>query len=609
MRALCAALAAAAVASAQPAPAPIFTPDTVVRIDVSAFDERGRFVSTLSAADFELREDGVTQTIDAVRLVRGGGATDTGIAASAVGSEEDERAEAQIPGARLFAIYLDEYHVSAGEAASRTRDALTRFVDRDLGPRDLLVVMKPLDSLLAIRLTRDREAARSAIAAFAGRKGDYEPRNDYEQNYMASTPAAADQTRTQVTLSALNALAVHLGWASTDARKTLIVVSEGLARGGRRRGLNLPTLDSVVQSAGRFNVSVYPIDPSDLATDADSAETDALRTLANETDGQAVFTAGDLEPAFRRITADSSAYYLVTYRSARKIDGHYHEVQLHAKRRGVRLRSRKGYWATSPDDLIRAEWLARDALPKKAVALEPPRHASPLIRPWFGSARGEAGKTRITFVWEPVRVPGDRNRHVAARIELTALGNDDAPVFQGTVLPSGGGVADASQTARLRAVFDVPPGRLRLRMSIEDGGLQVIDSDVRDLAVRDLAKTVVLGTPEVLRARNAREFRALEADRNATPVAAREFSRTERLLIRVSGYAPGAERPAISARLLSRFGQPLRNLPVDGDVWPGGPSQIDLPLAGFAVGEYSIELTATSSSGEAKDLIGFRITS
>ncbi len=606
MRALGAALIAAAVA-AQQAPAPAFTPDTTVRIDIGAFDARGRFVETLTAADFELREDGAPQAIEAAKLVRAGGTTP--VSAASRGTAETEQADALQPGTRLFAIYLDEYHVSGGEATARVREAVTRFVDRDLGPRDLLVVMKPLDSVLAIRLTHDRESAKSAIATFEGRKGNYEPRNDYEQNYMASTPAAVDQTRTQVTLSALNALAVHLGWASTDARKTLIVVSEGVAHVGRRRGLNLPTLDSVVQSADRFNVSIYPIDPSGLPAETDSVQADGLRTLAAETDGQAVFTDGDLEPAFRRIATDSSVYYLLTYRSPRKIDGHFHEIQLRTKRRGVQLRSRKGYWAASADDLLRAEWLAREALPKKPVVLEPPRHTSLLIRPWFGSQRGEAGKTRITFVWEPVRIPGERSRHTAARVELTALGSDDAPVFQGTVLPTGGSPAEGPEASRLRAVFDVPPGRLRLRMSIEDGGLQVIDSDVRDLAVRDLANAVVLGTPEVLRARNALEFRALQSDRNAAPVASREFSRTERLIIRVSGYAPGTERPVISARVMSRFGQPLRNLRVDGDIWPDGPSQIELPLAGFAVGEYSLELTATSASGEAKDMIGFRITS
>ncbi len=580
-----------------------------MRIDAAAFDARGRFVETLTAADFELREDGAPQAIESARLVRGTASAQKAPAENSSGSSGEEQAEALQPGARLFAIYLDEYHVSAGDATARVRDALTRFVDRDLGPRDLLVVMKPLDSVLAIRLTHDRDAAKAAIATFEGCKGDYEPRNEYEQNYMASTPAAIDQTRAQVTLSALNALAVHLGWVSSDARKTLIVVSEGLGKAGRRRGLNLPTLDSVIQSADRFNVSIYPIDPSGLPSDADSAQADALRTLATETDGQAVFSDADLDPAFRRIVADSTVYYLISFRSPRKLDGHFHQIDLRTKRRGVQLRLRKGYWAASADDLLRAEWLAREALPKKPVVLEPMRHTSLLIRPWFGSERGQEGKTRITFVWEPVRVPGDRGRHTAARVELTALGTDDAPVFQGTVLPTGAGLSDGAEADRSRAVFEVPPGRLRLRMSIEDGGFQVIDSDVRDLAVRDLGKAVVLGTAEILRARTAREFHALQADRNAAPVASREFSRTERLLVRVSGYAPGTERPEISARVMSRLGQPLRNLHVDGDVWPDGPSQIDIPLAGFAVGEYSLELTATSASGEAKDLIAFRITS
>jgi VWFA-related protein len=609
MRALCAALLAA-VAGVQQTPAVPFTPDTVVRIDVSAFDARGRFVATLTAADLELREDGVPQTIEAVRLVRAVNGADAVLVPASIHGDADEQAEARRPGARLFAIYLDEYAVSPGPATDRVRTALTRFVDRDLGPRDLLVVMKPLDSLLAIRLTHDRDAALAAIASFSGRKGDFEARNEYEQNFMASTPDAIAQTRTQVTLSALNALAVHLGWAAADARKTLILVSEGLARAGRRRGLDLPTLDSIVRSADRFNVSIYPIDPSGQPAEDDAAEADALRRLANETDGQAVFTDGDLAPAFRRIADDSGTYYLVTYRSPKKIDGRYHEIQLRSKRRGVQLRSRKGYWAASADELLRAEWLAREAMPKKPVVVEPPRHASALIRPWFGSARGDAGKTRVTFVWEPVRVPGDRNRRVAARVELTALGTDDeAPVYKGTVLPTGAGAMDGSEAAPLRAVFDVPPGRLRLRMSIEDAGFQVIDSDVRDLSVRDLGKTVVLGTPEVLRARNALEFRALQSDPDAAPVASREFSRTERLLVRVTAYAPGAEPPTIGARLMSRFGQPMRTLRVAPASVPGGASQIDLPLAGFAAGEYSIELSATSPAGEAKDQIAFRITS
>ena len=78
-------------------------------------------------------------------------------------SAADERQAAVQDDARLFAIFLDEYHVTSGANTDRVRDALLRFVDRDLTPRDLVAVMKPLDSLFTIRLTRDRGAVRRAI--------------------------------------------------------------------------------------------------------------------------------------------------------------------------------------------------------------------------------------------------------------------------------------------------------------------------------------------------------------------------------------------------------------------------------------------------------------
>src|SRR6266850_1636958 len=163
-------------------------------------------------------------------------------------------------GARRFAIFLDEYHISPGAAADRVREALTRFVDRALAPDDLLVVMKPLDSLFAIHLTTDRELARRAIAVGEGRKGDYEARNAYERNYIAGTPARVEAARAQVALSAMNALAIQLG-ADGVGRKTLIVVTEGVGRADRRRGQDLPTFETVVRSANRSTVSVYPVHP------------------------------------------------------------------------------------------------------------------------------------------------------------------------------------------------------------------------------------------------------------------------------------------------------------------------------------------------------------
>lgn len=575
----------------------------LVTIDVAVTDARGRSVDDLKPGDFELREEGVRLPLESVRLVRAA-AKPPADALGPIQSTADERQAAGKDEARLFAIFLDAYHVAAGANTDRVRATLIRFLDRDVTPRDLVVVMKPLDSLFAIRLTRDRDAARRALESFEGRKGAYEPRNAYERDYIAGTPARIDVARAQVALSAINALAVHLG-SLTDRRKTLIVATEGLGRSERRRGQDyLPTLETIIRSANRSNVAIYPFDPRDAAGSDPAAE--GLRRLADETDGQAI--AADAEPGLRRVAADSSAYYLVSFRTPHPDDGKFRELQARVKRPGLRVRARKGYWGAPPDEALRAALLAASNEPKRVVPPEPAPHVSTLIRPWFGMSRGAGGKTRVTFVWEPAaRVPGDRVRRTVSRLVLTARSTDGTVLFEGPVAPTGPAAMDDPAATPARAVFDMPPGRLRLRMSIQDAASTVLDQDVRDLSIRDLRGDVALGTPEVLRARNAREFRTLDVEA-AVPVASREFSRTERLLIRFQAYGPVGQAPTVSAKLLGRMGHAMRALSVAPSATPGD-NAIDLPLAGLAAGEYVIEVTATNGARDATDRIGFRVTS
>ena len=87
----------------------------------------------------------------------------------------------------------------------------------------------------------------------------------------------------------------------------------------------------------------------------------------------------------------------------------------------------------------------------------------------------------------------------------------------------------------------------------------------------------------------------------------------------LSGRSPGLNsllnteslsggQPHVSAKLLSRMGQAMRDVAVEPPAQPGGPFHFDLPLAGLAPGEYFLEIGASSPAGEAKDLIGFRVT-
>jgi hypothetical protein len=177
MRGLLAALTSVILASAEPArgsAADAPTPRTV-RVDVIATDSRGHTIATLTSSDFELSEDGMPQVIDEARFVKIDRLT-SAKPATPIQSDTDERTESARSDTRLFAVYLDEYHVHATNS-ERVRTALSTFFDETLNPQDLVVVMRPLDSLFSIRVTRDREAVRQSIASFEGRLGDYTPRN------------------------------------------------------------------------------------------------------------------------------------------------------------------------------------------------------------------------------------------------------------------------------------------------------------------------------------------------------------------------------------------------------------------------------------------------
>jgi VWFA-related protein len=571
----------------------------LVTVDVAVTDARGRALTDLQPSDFELREGSALLPLESVRLVRIAAGAPAAITTT-IQSAADEKSAAGEDEARLFAIFLDEYHVASGAETDRVRETLTRFVDRDVSPRDLVVVMKPLDSLFAIRLTRDRTAVRRAIESFEGRKGDYAARNAYERDYIAGTPARIDLARSQVALSAINALAVHLG-SLTDRRKALIVATGSVGRSDRRRGQEyLPTLETIIRSANRSNVSVYPFDPRDAAG---REPADDLRRLADETDGRSI--AADADTGLRRVTDDASAYYLLSFRTAHPDDGQFRELQARVKRPGAVVRARKGYWTASPDEALRTALIAEANEPKAAVPAEPPPHASLLIRPWFGMSRGENGTTRVTFVWEPApRVPGDRVRRSVSKLVFQARSADGTVLFDGPVAPTGPAAVDEPPATPARVIFDVPPGRLRLRMSIQDAASTVLDQDVREMSVRDLKGEVAIGTPEIMRARTAREFRALETAA-AVPVSSREFSRAEHLLIRFRAYGPAGAAPSVAAQLLDRMGHAMRALTVT----PAGDSYtIDLPLAAFAPGDYAIEVKAANGAREASDRTAIRVT-
>ncbi len=633
-----------------------------VRVDVIVTDKKGQPVLDLSAADFSLTEDGKPQQVEAFELVKVEGAV--GEIASgpprAIKSDFDEEREASRPDVRLFVIVLDDYHVRRGNDMS-VRKPLIEFIENQLAPADMIAIMYPLTPITDLRFSRDRASAVSAIEKFLGRKFDYTPRNMFEEQYANYPASVVERIRNEITMGALKGAALRMA-ALREGRKSIIFVSEGFTAMlptqlqdpvASQPGMGNPykrnpgapqandsqnlfaradllsDMQEVFSILNRQNTSIYAVDPRGLAAfeydinegvgiqqDAIGlrASLDTLQELAANTDGRAIINRNDLAVGMKQIIRDSSGYYLLGYNSTQApTDGKFHPIKVNVRRKGVDVRARKGYWAYSMEDVARANREASKPEAPSAVSTALTELAAPArdraARFWIGTARGENGKTRLTFLWEPpVAVPGQRADEPAARVALTAISPDGRPVFRGRVpeAPADAPAVGATVVPGASTTFDVQPGPLELKMVVEGARGQVIDSVGRELTVPDYNTVEVsFGTPRVYRVRSVPELQALRGKPDAVPTADRAFSRTERLFIRLDAYAPGGAAPAMTARLLNRAGQSMSDLPVQTPA--GRSAEIDLALSALAAGEYLIELNAKTASGTAQELIAFRV--
>ena len=208
---------------------PVFRTDiNFVRVDVIVSDRQGNPVHDLRQEDFEVTEDGKPQAIQTFKLINV--SEDTGVGSDPpreVRNAIDEQTEAARDDVRLFAIFLDDYHVRL-ENSMRAREPIARFVENQLQCRRTSAgIMYPLWSINDVMLSRNRKAVASAIREFTGRKYDYTPRNAFEERYVHYVSTIeAERIRNQVTLSALKGLIIKLG-GLREGRKAIVLVSEG----------------------------------------------------------------------------------------------------------------------------------------------------------------------------------------------------------------------------------------------------------------------------------------------------------------------------------------------------------------------------------------------
>jgi VWFA-related protein len=443
--------------SEQPAQPTFKTTVELVELTVVATRKDGQFAGDLTAADFQIFDEGTLQTISAfakvdIPLPPEPAPAGTTPAAGAIGPTvlppEDVATSSLDPDARLFVLVLDDLHV-ASERTRRVRSSARQFVERFTSPADLVAIVTPSgrkDMLLGF--THDRARLLAVIDQFHGQKlRSATLERDVDKRFGGGAglrdgrdPSDGERAyRARVSMTTLADVATLLA-GTAGRRKSMLYFSEGIdynvadVMGSAQRYASevTHTIEYALSTAIRTNVAVYSIDPRGLTTtESDAVEapiyteqtiTDlaepgrggelgqsirGLRDLAEPTGGFAATDTNNLDAAFARIVRENSAYYVLGFHpSKRSSRGGFRKLDVRVTKAGVTIATRRGYLVPR-----------REAPPQESNAAAAVTGLSPELAPLLASALPASGlPIRVQAI--PIKGPGSATSlHLVVEID------------------------------------------------------------------------------------------------------------------------------------------------------------------------------------------------
>jgi VWFA-related protein len=637
-----------------------------VRVDATVLSD-GRPVTDLTAADFQVFENGVLQKIETFEYIRTDrpiGTTPVEPSSSAAGFEL-----AADPRNRLFILFLDDYHVSQ-ENSLQTPVPLVRLLDSLIAPTDLIGVMLPEMDIRDLIIGRKTDVIRSGLLERRrwGRQQencrDRGNLDQIEQMYTACYPPSEAEIRAGCSISllaldlirrrretftfgVLRDLVRYIG-ATREARTAILLVSEGwrvyrpsdlLANIGAGRpptiriqpGGRLGTRDpgdynvdqqlcaqhlrevaqrddyrefmDLIEYANSNNASFYVVDPGGLRTGMASIEgipgaldprghVESLRTLADNTNGNAIVETNDIARGLQTLIDDVSGYYLLGYYSGNdKPDGRYRTIGVKVTRPGVDVRARKGYRALTAEEVA--------SIAKASAASDAPVDPA---RVAHGEAVGRLARLKPNTVLylhatvdaaaSTLFVVGELSATAARSADWRQGGDAQILVSTSDGTPAGSGRASIAPGGRA-FLARVPLERaaapleyeIGVRMTSPGGSASLLES------TRAARTADPIGEPIAFRSAGPQH-----------PVATFLWYRTEQARFEAP-LAAGAAGPA--GRLLDQAGNPMP-VPVDVRLRDDGASRwavATFPLAPLSPADYVLEL----STGAARRYVALRV--
>jgi VWFA-related protein len=388
----------------------------LVQIDAVVTDKQGRYVVDLRPEEVELFEDGRRQRVSHVHYVAGG--EDPAVdAARPVGGPEAGQSRTLVLVVDDLGLSL-ESSVRARkvleEFVSSRMDARDRAVivlTSGLTKAQTVMLTSDREALVAAaRSIRYRPWSRAALEGEAAQHQPWGRQGREGLQGLQGEVAQGDVSRRHAYLAIDSLEAVKRTVSAMRAvpgRKAVILLSDGFSAllthdpdSLVRNQLATPldalyedttlraALRSLTDMANRASVVIYALDPAGLQTNSlvtqevrgpggqfDPAEAmrnmqsrsinresrhGSLLELAAQTGGLALTNSNDLAGGLGRIVADHSGYYLIGYEpepsTFQSAPGRprFHEVKIQVKRRGLKVRSRKGFYGVTDEEVAQA---------------------------------------------------------------------------------------------------------------------------------------------------------------------------------------------------------------------------------------------------------------
>ncbi len=368
---------------------------SVTNIEVIVTDSKGNRVPGLTRDDFEVYQDNLPQKITNFYAVSGGKVLlDDG---KVVGLDSPE-AQAEIP-AELkarYILFIDNLNIQP-QNRNRMFKRLEEFVQQTIGPRAEAMVVTYNRSLKVrrkftseasdiIAMLDEIERETGGGTSLASERRDALHQIDESQSVDQAISIARTYSRSlrndlEFTVDALkNTLN---GLAGVDGRKTLVYISEGLPSTAgaemydqiQRKyasQASTATLEQfefdmnnkytgIIRAANAQGVMVWALDASGLTTESlISAENRSFDTrpsdffmrqnmqsplllIAEQTGGMAAVNTNDWKKSLDELSKDFSNFYSIGYRANRSAVDRPHSLEVRVKKKGLTVRTRKGF--------------------------------------------------------------------------------------------------------------------------------------------------------------------------------------------------------------------------------------------------------------------------